>query len=102
MRIAKSPGWLVIVDMLQARRMIAVPSPSVRAYLRASNIACVAVLADGAVTCVRDVGKLQQPAAEAWWSTAADALTLVRHCRKHETVDVLSSAPGTKRDLTGN
>jgi hypothetical protein len=80
--------------------MIAVPSASVRAYLRASNIACIAVLADGTVSCVRDVGKLQQPAAEAWWSTAADALTLVRHCRKHGTVDVLGVAAALRIALT--
>jgi hypothetical protein len=72
--------------------MIAVPSPSVRAYLRANNVACVAVLADGSVMCIRDIGRLQQPAIDAWWATAASALAIVRHCRKHGTVDVLGVA----------
>jgi hypothetical protein len=71
---------------------VAVPSPSVRAYLRASNIACVAVLADGTVTAVCDVGRLQQPASDAWWTTAASALAIMRHCREHGTIDVLAVA----------
>ena len=71
----------------------AVPSPSVRAYLRASNIACVAVLADGTMSCVRDVGKLQQPAAEAWWSTAAGALAITQHCRERVGRSTCSPLP---------
>jgi hypothetical protein len=80
--------------------MIAVPSPSVRSYLRTSNIACVAVLADGTVTCLRDVGKLQQPAAEAWWTTAAGALAIVQHCRDNNTIDVLAVAGALHVPLT--
>ena len=93
----------LIADMATRCRMIvAVPSPSVRAYLRASNIACVAVMADGTVTCVRDVGKLQQPAAEAWWTTAAGALAITRHCREHGTVDVLAVAAALHVALTAH
>jgi hypothetical protein len=80
--------------------MIEVPSPAVRAYLRAANIACIAVLADSTVTCVRDVGELQQPATDAWWSTAADALTIVRHCRDNGTTDVLAVAGALRIPLT--
>ena len=73
-------------------RMIAVPSPSVRAYLRAANVAAVVILPDQTVAAVRDVGRLQQPAAEAWWTTAAGALAIVRACRDNETTDVLAVA----------
>jgi len=50
----------------------------VRAYLRSANVAAVVVLADQTVTCVRDVGKLQQAPTDAWWTTAAGALAIVR------------------------
>jgi hypothetical protein len=75
-----NPSAVVLERGMALRRlaMIETPSRAVRAYLRAASVCAVVILPGQTVTCVRDVGKLQQAATDAWWTTAAGALAIVR------------------------
>ena len=70
---------------------IAVPSVSVRSYLRSF---------DHTVMLARDIARIGEPVLAAWWGTPASVVAIKRHLDCYGSVDVLAAAASLRCCVT--
>jgi len=81
---------------------IAVPSASVRAYLRTFGAIAIVAYADGSIGCTKDIGRpLRSKPIAVWWApNAALAVEVVRQCQAEHHADITAVAYGLGIHLT--